>query len=360
MSQIYNYIPIDLILTVHNYSIKTEVKQFINVRFRTEISNILNFHTPIGMYNNKIISVTNKQLSFLPDVLNHFISTEYGNKLKDTYNNLITVDNYISIDEPVMQFMDYESINGTGHSYDLMFYILYIFITNNIKAKLLVVKSENKYYNITLDLIKKYYNVEYIFIEPDTSYSIKQFYCCQTYQNVLFNEVKEFINNTLIIPIIDKFNRLDSIVYNNIYKIKINNKNNINGTFSSYEYTDLFTNFCEVHDYFNIDNIDEEYKIFLLNKSTNIILNWGSMFYININYYLLSTENKFISVIFHPYISSDNKFIININNYYKQHMPSEYCGNIMDQCYNKLIFNGEVIESSLLDEWIQKTKLLSI
>ena len=36
MSQIYNYIPIDLILRVHNYSIKTEVKRFINVRFRTE------------------------------------------------------------------------------------------------------------------------------------------------------------------------------------------------------------------------------------------------------------------------------------------------------------------------------------
>jgi hypothetical protein len=360
MSQIYNYISRDLILKSHDYSIKTIVKEFSNISFRTEISNTLNFYTPIGIYEDKIISITNKQLSFLPDILSHFISTVYGDKLKDTYKNLITLENNIIIDEPVMQFMDYESISGTGHSYDLMFYILYIFIQNNIKAKLLVVKSENKYYNITLDLIKKYYNIEYIFIEPNTNYTIKEFYCCQTYQNVLFNEVKEFINNTLIIPIINKYNTLDSISYKNIYKIKINNINSINGTFNSYEYTDLFTKFCSEYDYFNIDNLDEEYKIFLLNKSKNIIITWGSSFYININYYLLSTKNKFISVIFHPHISSDKKFITNIDNHYKQIMHSEYCGGFMDQYYNKLIFNGEVIESSILDEWLEKTKLLSI
>ena len=156
MSQIYNYIPRDLILSVHNYSIKTEVKEFKNVRFRTEISNTLNFYTPMGIYNDKIISVTNKQLSFLPDILDHFISTEYATKLQDTCKNLNITDDNIIINEPVMQFIDYESINGTGHSYDLMFYILYIFITNNIKAKLLVVRSDNEYYNSTLDLIKKY------------------------------------------------------------------------------------------------------------------------------------------------------------------------------------------------------------
>jgi hypothetical protein len=360
MSQVYNYIPRDLILTVHNYSIKTEVKEFTNVTFRTEIANTLNFYTPIGMYEDKIISTTNKQLSFLLDIVGHFISTDYGVSLQNTYNNLITLENNNIIDEPVMQFIDYESVSGTGHSYDLMFYILYIFISNNIKAKLLVVKSENKHYNTTLDLIKKYYNIEYFYIEPNTNYTIKQFYCCQTYQNVLFNEVKEFINNTLIIPIIDKYIALDTIFYKYIYKIKINNKNNINGMFNSYEYTDLFTKFCSEYDYFNIDNLDEEYKIFLLNKSKNIIITWGSSFYININYYLLSTKNKFISVIFHPHISSDKKFITNIDNHYKQIMHSEYCGGFMDQYYNKLIFNGEVIESGILDEWLEKTKLLSI
>ena len=361
MSQIYNYIPRDLILKLHNYSIKTEVKEFTNVSFRTEISNTLNFYTPIGIYKDKIISITNRQLSFLPDILGHFISTDYGVSLQNTYKNLITLENNITIDEPVMQFMDYDSVSGTGHSYDLMFYILYIFTTKNIKAKLLVVKSDNKYYNTILDLIKKYYNIEYIYIEPNTNYTIKKFYCCQTYQNVLFNEVKEFINNTLIIPIIDKFDKMDSISYNNIYKIKIDNQNNINACSSTYKYTESFNNFCSDFNYYNIDNIDEEYKIYLLNKSTNIIITWGSIFYIYIDYYLLSTKNKYISVIIHPSTKCGKIMIEYLdNNSYKQNMGSNFCGGFMDQYYNNLFFKGEKIETDKLDTWVSNTKLLGI
>jgi len=360
MAYIYNYIPNNLILNTHNYNFlsKSEIKEFTNVKFRIQNSNYLNFHTPLGIYNNKIISITNKQLSFLPTVLNHFIGDEYGNKLKETYDNLISIENNIEINEPVLLFMDYESITGTGHSYDLIFYLLYNYINSNLKLKLLVVKSDNNYYNILLSLIKTYFNIEYIFIEINQNYTIKNFYCCQSYQNIFFNEIKEFINNKLIIPIINKFDKINIKTYDNIYKLKTFNKDNVISITA--QIPKSFDNFINKNNYFNIDGIDEDYRIYLLNKSKKIIINFGSMYYININYYLLSNDNKYISVITLPY-EGTNHFLYKIkDNYYGQSMPSYYTGGFIDQVYNNTFFSGDVILESFFDEYISKTTLLCI
>jgi len=364
MAQIYNFISHDNILDLHDYSSKSEIKKFENVRFRVQNSMYINFYTPIGIYDTKIISITNKQFSFLPAVLGHFLGDEYAAKLQNTYNNLINDTTHdIIINEHVLQFMDYESISGTGHSYDLMFYILFMYTKYNIPLKLLVVKSENKYYNNTLEIIQKYFDIEYIYIETDTNYSIQYLYCCQTYQNVFFNEVKEFINERLISKIILKYDKLNSISYTTVYNIKefgINNVNSITDT--TYTYTPLFLELCNKNNWHNLKLEDTEYIIYLINKASNIIITWGSTFYINIDYYLVSSNNKFISLIFHPLVICERSFFINLdNNIIQQCMPEWATSNILrDQVYTTFKFNGEILITSCLNEWIHTTKLLSI
>ena len=362
MSQIYNFISREKILDVHNYSSKSEIKKFENVRFRIQNSMYLNFYTPIGIYNKQIISITNRQFSFLPAVLGHFLGDKYAVNLQDTYNNLISnsADDII-INDHVLQFMDYDSISSTGHSYDLMFYILFMYKQYSLPLKLLVVKSDNKYYNGTLELIRKYFDIEYIYIETDRNYSIENLYCCQTYQNVFFNEVKQFINDNLIIPIINKYDMLNSKSYTTVYKIKKYDINNTERLQMSYLYTLKFKEICDQNDWYDINLIDEEYKIYLLNKASNIIVTWGSAFYINIDYYLMSTENKFISLLFHDNVSCERGFIISIDNYYKHHLPESATSYMFrNQVYTTFKFNGEIIVTSCLDEWANTTKLLSI
>jgi len=364
MSQIYNFISRNNILDVHDYSSKSEIKKFESVRFRIQNSMHLNFHTPIGIYNTKIISITNKQLSFLPAVLGHFLGDQYAGKLQDTYNNLIsnTADDII-INDHVLQFIDYESISGTGHSYDLMFYILFMYKQYSLPLKLLVVKSDNRYYNDTLQLIRKYFDIEYIYIETDRNYIIENLYCCQTYQNVFFNEVKQFINDYLIIPIINKYDMLNSKSYTTVYNIKQAGIDNINSiTNTTYIYTPLFQISCNKNYWYNLKLEDTDYIIYLINKASNIIITWGSTFYININYYLLSSNNKFISLVFHPSVNCERSFFVNVdNNIIGQYMPEWATGNLLrNQVYTTFKFNGEIIVTSCLDQWANTTKLLSI
>ena len=123
---LYNYIAPSIILDVDNYNGDVKVHTFNDVLFRTEVcENFYNFHTPIAVKDEKIISISNKQLSFLIHRYRHYIGDNYGQKLQQTYHNLINNREIITIEEPVFHFFDYESISGTGHSYDLMFYLLY-------------------------------------------------------------------------------------------------------------------------------------------------------------------------------------------------------------------------------------------
>ena len=322
----------------------------------------MKFQTPIGVLsNNKIISLTNKQLSFLIQKYIHFLGHKYATDLKTTYNKIVTESNneVIVIEEPAFQFFDYESVNGTGHSYDLMFFLLYCYKVNNLKAKMLVVESDNKYYNSLLELIKKYFKIEYLFIKPNQTYLFKTFMCTRSYQNILFNEVKEFINLNLIDKIIKKYEECNSTFYKNIIKIKYENTNVINRLNTGFVKTEHLSKFLNNNKMFDLSDIDdnEELKIYLINKATNIVINWG--YYININYYLLDSKEKFISVIFHTNIMAERVMIKNINDKtFKQDMPGEFCANLNDQFYNKFEFVGEVIDNiTNIDDFISETKL---
>lgn len=362
MSTIFNFIDYNSINFVDNYDTPICIHTFTDVTFRTENSNYLNFYTSVGMCNNKIISITNKQFSFLVQKYIHFLGDQYAYSLQTTCQNIINtpISNIIKITEPVFLFFDYESINGTGHSYDLMFYLLYHYISNNCSAKLLVVKTDNNYYNITLSLIQKYFNIEYLYINENTTYMFSHFLCVRTYQNILFNNVKEFINKYLIQKIIDKYDQTNSVFFDSVIKIKPNNSNNLNSHSVNIP-THNFRLFCKNKNIFDLNTVDEDYKIYLLNKATNIIVSGSSNYYININYYLNTTVNKFISIIYNENMrhESDRMFVYN-GKYYTQHMPGHYCANIIDQIYNSWTFYGESVIIKNLDDYVVNTKLNDI
>lgn len=283
--------------------------------------------------------------------------------VKNTCNNLINIQNIINIDEPVFLFFDYDSISGTGHSYDLMFYLLYHYMTNHITAKLLVVKTTNKFYNITLSLILNYFNIEYLYINENQTYLFSHFLCVRTYQNIFFNNVKEFINLYLIQPIITKYERNNFVIFDSVIKIKMHNTSSINNNVNVFTNTPTFTSFCNKFKCFDLNTIsDEEYKIFLLNKATNIIISSGSTYYININYYLKNTNTKFISVVVNENMRAEANWMFNYDNptkIVKQRMTNNFCANIMFQVYNLWTFNGEIIIITNIDDYISKTILFT-
>ena len=212
-----------------------------------------------------------------------------------------------------------------------------------------------------LILIKKYYKIEYIYIDINKNYIIKEFKCIRTYQNVFFKEIKEFINNTLIKPIMEYHK--NSFYYSIISKIKIVDKNSINPLSISFPITEQYEIFCKKNNIYDLNIInDEEYKIYLLNKAEKIIINWGSIFYVNINYYISDYANKYISLIFDNSMLPQINFIKKINNdYFMQEIPDWATGGYNDQIYKTSIFKGEIISHvNSLDEYISRTKLLSI
>jgi hypothetical protein len=360
MSPIFNYINPTTVNHVDNYEgpIKTHI--FTNTLFRTHQSNSYNFQTQLGIHDNKIISITNRQLSFLVQKYHHYLGHEYSTDLQQTYMALMNTpaNSFIYINEPVFLFFDYDACAG-GHMYDLIFYLLYVYTKNNLTEKLLVIKTTNVYYNNLLNLIKKYFNIDFIFIKPDVSYCFRHFSCVRTYQNIFFPEVKEFINTHLILPVIKKLENRQEPFYKSIIKIKTH-KNSIFKMEDQFEETEQLKQFLmknKIHD-LNTINDDEELKIYLLNKCDNLIISWASTYYININYYLLNSKNKFISVIFHKRFNKYD-FLIENNNTYTQYMHIQYTGGITDNYYNSFTFKGEVIDNiDCMNDFITRTKIV--
>jgi hypothetical protein len=216
------------------------------------------------------------------------------------------------------------------------------------------------YYNNLLSLIKSYFNVEYFYIKENKTYLFKHFSCVRSYQNIFFNEVKTFINQYLIEPIINKYDNLNEPYYDDIIKVKYLNPNIVDRLSIAFKKTELFCNFCKNKNIFDLNDIDnnEELKIYILNKSKIIRINWCSSYFININYYLQNTTNKFISIIFHKNILPEIDRLSCKNDIISQNMPPHYCGDITEQVYNNYSFKGEIIHNiTNIDEYILRTNI---
>ena len=353
---IYNYINKDDIIQIDDYNDEIKIFKLNNITFRTCKSDFYNFQLQLGMTDNKkIISITNRQLSYLVQKYHHNIGPKYAVDLGNHYETLKNEKENVLIMDEVFQFFDYDSVNGVAHSFDLMFYLLYHYKTNNLTSKLLVVYDDNKYYNRLLELIKQYFDVEFFFIHPNKTYMFKNFNCVRTYQNIFFNYVKKFININLIEPIIQKHDKLNTQYYDNVIKLHFNNSGNIRNGAESLNKTPKFEIFCKKNNIFDLSSIfNEELKIYLLNKSRKITIDWGSNYYININYYLLHTNDKFISLISSTYMMPDRKVTINANNMIQQYMNSCHCPeNPADNIYNNFIFQGEMHDNiDNIDDYI--------
>mgnify|MGYP006267788465 CR=1 FL=1 len=342
-------------MDIHNvddYNSPPRIHEFTDVLFRTGISTFHNFITPICVHDGKILSVSNKIYSFLPKKMGHNIDQSYMNELQITKNE-INATNVEVISEPIFYFLDYEAVNGTGHSYDIMCYLLYHYKKNNLNCNLLVMNSDNVYYNKTLDLLKTWTGLTFTYVDFNKNYLIKNFKCIQTYQNILFPEVKEFLNENIIKPIISKYESLNFPFYKNICKVKYNNKDQINkGSAPS----DAFKKFLNDYHIKDIEDCSEEYKIYLLNKADNVIVSWGSTYYINCNYYMLNND-KYICVLFYKHYAPERQFLGSDGNTIQQFMHDKYSGGIHNNVFSTFISRGCIIDDvDNLDDIIHKVK----
>jgi hypothetical protein len=346
---IFNYIDSTNIIDIDDYNNESiHIYTFDNIKFRTYNSNYFNFQTQLGIQSdNKIISITNKQFSYLIHKYIHFLGDQYANELKNNYEAIKNETDITIVEEEVFQFIDYDSVTSTGHSYDVLFFLLYHYKINNLTSKLLVVESNNQYYNSLLEMIKKYFNVEFYYIQEYKTYLFKTFFCCRTYQNILFDYVKTFINKNLIEPLINVYDNLNISYYERVLKIKYKSLHTMNRLNSCFENNETLKNFCNLKQIFDLNTIDdnEELKIYLLNKAKIIIVDWSSIYFININYYLLDSENKFISVIFHSNAMPDRCMINKIENICYQNMPYWACPICSNNVYNIWNFKGEIIDN---------------
>ena len=360
MSRIFSFIPEKDVRVVDTYTGPLRLHYYKDLRFRTQIAGLYNFHTPLGIHDSKIINITNKQLSFLVYQYKHYLGDWYSDTLRNTYNTLRTSNSLkdVRITEPVFYFFDFECVNGWSHSFDCMFYLLYVYSAWKFNCKLLVVKSDNVHYNNTLKLIKDFFKVEYIYIDPNINYVFSEFYCVRNFMNTLFHEVKDFVNERIVKPILIKYEGHPH--YDTICKIKYKTKGNLNRLDTSVDVSDTFVNACADRNIIDISHLeDEEMKIYLLNKATNIIVCWGSAYYININYYILDVSDKFVSVVFHKNIMDERKFLTVTEGVITQNLKDQ-SGTFVDQVYNTFRCKGEVIDNvSTLDEYMEKSTMFN-
>jgi hypothetical protein len=121
-----------------------------------------------------------------------------------------------------------------------------------------------------------------------------------------------------------------------------------------------FDTFCKKNNIYDLNEIEnnEELKIYIINKAENIIITWGSLYYININYYLLGSSGKFISLITHNNFGNNIPFFYIDNNIIIQQMPHGFTGGITDQYYNLFTSSGEILYNiSNINDYISQTKL---
>lgn len=362
MVSIYTAFPRKAIEVNDNYSGEILPQCLNNVRFRVEKSSENNFITSVGVCNGKAQSITNKQLHYVPEIIGGVSGHYYGKELYATYQNILETsdENTIAISTPVFYFMDFESVQGTGHSHDLSFYLLYYYKKYNLSYPLLIPNTTQHYMNTLYKLLEDYYGVTFIRVDYNQTYQIDSLYCLRSYLNVFLKDVKEFINTTLIDPILEKFK--DEPSHTLIGKIKIN-KSKIAHTVNLptvFEETQMFSDFCESKQIFLFDdNLSEELKIYYLNKADYLLLGWGSIYYIYLDYYLRSTENKFISVLFHKNYMPERRFLIQDNSIYGYRQCT--VDNNIDNVYNMIKFKGEVIDNlESLDDYVNQTILKTL
>ena len=289
---------------------------------------------------NKVINISNKYLSYMPIIESHI--NEDAENLTNVYNDLVNNNIDEVIEEDVFLFIDCYSY-APVHNLDDIYNTLYMYKKNNMKCKLLVIKTTNFYYNQTLISINNYFNLEYIFLDFNRIYLFKNLYCTRQY-TFLQREAKKFIDTEYISKIINKYNY--DIAINNIAIIKYEEPTNVS-KWDTFDKSTKFLNFCKKHTIVDINinyKNDLEYKIYLINKAKKIIVNYFSPFNVNIFKHCINLSNKEIYLINggnQPQYTTLNEFekiSENLYNTYGRQMRGEVFNNIktLDEVVDKL------------------------
>jgi hypothetical protein len=344
MSLSYDVFDRSDIHVIDDYSGPEKIHRIENIKMKLKVHDEYGFISFLALQDNKIINICNKHMYYFPEVVKSLSGHKYLLELHDLYINLKEEPIIETIDKCVFQFFDYESVTGTGHSFDLMMYLLYIYKANGLTCKLLIPNSSNIHFRKTCMLLKEYCGVEFLEIENNKVYHFTSYICARTYLNILFNDVKKFVNNTLITPIIKKYDALNIPTFDSVARIKSGLAYTTNLSDTSFHLTEQFLSYCEKNRIYIIDtDLPEDLKIYYINKASNITVCWGSIFYIYIDYYLMSTENKYIKVLYHKNIMSERKFLLSLGNSTYMQTMLKY-SPVSNQVYNTLTFKGDIVE----------------
>jgi hypothetical protein len=228
----------DKLLILDNYREKQKLYTLNDIKYKFKPSNG-SYISCLGINNdNKIINITNKILSYFT-ILNYLITFDLPNIL-NTYNELVNSNEYITIDEDIFLLIDCFP-NASFHHLDDIYNLLYFYKKSNLSCKLAVIKTDNFFYNLSLKSLKKYFNLEYIYIEPDKNYLFKKMLFTRQY-HWLQKEAKEFIDKEYIGKIMKEYK--GKPFFDNVSIIKYIDKDNVS-TYDTFTISDIFNKFSK-------------------------------------------------------------------------------------------------------------------
>ena len=245
MSSLYDVFERADINVIDDYSGPGKIHKIENVKMKVKAHDEYGFISFLAVQNDKILNICNKHMYYFPEIVKSLSGHKYLLELHDVYVNLKEEPVIETIDEDVFQFFDYESVSGTGHSFDLMMYLMYIYKVNGLTSKLLIPKSSNIHFIKTCILLKEYFGVEFLEIENNKVYHFRSYICARTYLNVFFHDVKNFVNNTLITSIIKKYDALNIPMFESVARLKTGLESTANPSDTSFQLTERFLSYCK-------------------------------------------------------------------------------------------------------------------
>lgn len=298
-SPIFDNIDINKINFVDDYFGEKKIHYFTNVKFRITSSYSEPFkwrYSPVSIgEDNKIINISNKTLSYFT-ILNYtsFDSTN----INESYDILTNSQDFEIVEEEVFQFFDCFPF-APVHNLDDTYNLLFSYKKNNLRGKLLVLESDNFFYNQCLSSLKKYFDLEYFYIKPSHNYFFKNYTCVRQYHWIQIDAL-EFIQKNYISKICEDYSGIQ--FYESLSIIKYEDQKNCS-TLDIFEASEKFNNFQKEKNIFDLNSIVDnfEYKIYLINKSKFILSSFLSPFNVNIYKHCLETDKKFF------FIFSDGK-----------------------------------------------------